>query len=634
MIIPKTNIISHFKSYLVLFFILFGLLATGCSEDEILNDDFAQEEKPDEEEEPIDEEEEETDDDLAIYIPDDFGDMNLNDNSSTWSYQRSKESEHFIVFWGAGYGNNDPGSNAVPQDYQVNIDDLLEKAELFYQININDLGFAEVDASQSKLNQYKMMIFLFHQDEWLATGAGYDNTIGALWISPQTSQPVGATIAHEIGHSFQYQVHSDLGNGSGFRYGFGGNGGNAFWEQTANWQAYQAYPEETFDNNNFNVYTENYFRHIHHENYRYASYFIHYYWTEKHGLDFIGKLWREAQQPEDPIEAYMRITGITVSQFNNEIYDSATKFVTWDFDALRTYGKDYIGAQKFGYRTLEDGSHQVSYEFTPGTTGYNVIRLNVPEAGTEISTIFTGMANANGYNPVDESRAGWRYGYVALLEDGTRVYGDMNEGVNNTANFSVPQNTSKLWFVVTGAPNSYEPHPWDEDNSNDDHWPYKVKFENTNIYGIVDLPADGTPENITLTYDVSFPASSTAYSGKTVELETTRLSEAFLLQPSEIQDLMDDSVKFYAVESDGSLNPTTTANGHGHWFDANGNVISWGDHAVLFSEFDLSSFSFSIGQFPAHAQSGEIHTIKQAFVYEYEPGQTVQATIVFNIELE
>jgi hypothetical protein len=168
-----------------------------------------------------------------IYIPLEFRNMDLYNSSSTWFYGRSKQSEHFIVFWGKGY---DEYGIVTPTDYpnatyRVNIDDLLVKAEQFYTMNVNTLKF--VTPGASKTDNYKMMIFLLYQTDWLATGSGYDDTIGALWVSPSTCQPVGSTIAHEIGHCFQYQVYSDHGGNSGWRYGFGGNGGNTFWEQTA-----------------------------------------------------------------------------------------------------------------------------------------------------------------------------------------------------------------------------------------------------------------------------------------------------------------------------------------------------------------------------------------------------------------
>ncbi|HEY9046820.1 MAG TPA: DUF6055 domain-containing protein [Ohtaekwangia sp.] len=417
-----------------------------------------------------------------IYIPEELKDNDFDKSSSTWSYSRSRQSTHFVVFWAAGYGTKDPGSTDIPETYRVNIDDLLLKAESFYDMNVKQLKFAETGVGKSNLDKYKMLIFVFYQTDWLAIGSGYDNVIGALWISPSTCQPVGSVLAHEIGHTFQYQVYCDLGT-SGFRYGFGGNGGNTFWEQTAQWQSFQSYPTQAFTDSDFEVYMDNYFRHICHESQRYASYFIHYYWADKHGLDIVARIWREAKQPEDPIQAYMRITNITVDQLNTEIYSAAARFVTWDLDAIRNNGADDIGAHTYNYTTLADGSYQVAYDHCPGTTGYNVIRLTVPDAGTTVSATVTGMVNAKGFNHVDNAdAAGWRYGYVALLKDGTRVYSDMYSETNASATFTVPTNCIKLWFVVTGAPNVYTPHPWDDDDSNDEQWPYKVKFTNTAIF--------------------------------------------------------------------------------------------------------------------------------------------------------
>src|SRR5688572_25006532 len=63
-----------------------------------------------------------------IYIPNELKTNKFFKSSSKWYYGRSKQSEHFIVFWGAGYKNLDPNSPQVPETYRVDIDDLLEKA--------------------------------------------------------------------------------------------------------------------------------------------------------------------------------------------------------------------------------------------------------------------------------------------------------------------------------------------------------------------------------------------------------------------------------------------------------------------------------------------------------------------------
>ena len=112
---------------------------------------------------------------------------------------------HFIVFWEKVL--KQPQRCRSAEALRVDIDDLLEKAETFFSVNTNRLKFAEINNNASNLDKYKMQIYLLYQTEWLATGGRYDDVIGAV-ESASTCKPVGSTIAHEIGHSFQYQVYA------------------------------------------------------------------------------------------------------------------------------------------------------------------------------------------------------------------------------------------------------------------------------------------------------------------------------------------------------------------------------------------------------------------------------------------
>ena len=67
-----------------------------------------------------------------VYIPQELSSNDFNNSASTWSWSRSRSSDHFIVFWAKPYGTNDPNSTAVPAAYRVNITDLLIKAEGFF----------------------------------------------------------------------------------------------------------------------------------------------------------------------------------------------------------------------------------------------------------------------------------------------------------------------------------------------------------------------------------------------------------------------------------------------------------------------------------------------------------------------
>lgn len=664
--------LDMFKTFII---ILSFLFLTSCKtkdpETEIpINPDIENEdEKP--EDEVIVLNIEDVEDYDKFYKPQEFKKQDWLRNDSKWSFVRSKQSEHFTVFWEKGFGL-DPNSDDVRAELRVDIDDLLEKAEMFFDLNVNILKFADYD--DSNVSKYKMQIYLLYQTEWAAFGGGVDDVIGGLWINPATCKPVGSTIAHEIGHSFQYQIYADLIANKesshdftrGFRYGFGGNGGNAFWEQTAQWQSFQSYPEEAFISYNFGVHMDNYNRHVCHEWHRYASYFIHYYWAEKHGIDMVAKVWREAIAPEDPIEAYMRINDLTMENFNNEMYDAATKFVTWDLDNIREIGKNFIGKHLYKLYQLDDGSYQVAYNKCPGTTGYNVIPLNVPEAGTSVLVEFNGIQpgsalapndpgnysddGKNGttkkYNDGQLTRAGWRYGYVALLSNGERVYGDMHKKGASTVEFVVPENCERLWFVVLGAPTSYKAHPWDEIESNDEQWPYKIKITNSDLLGTINLNPNEQPKDITLTYNVSFKADDVGYTGTAVNLYNTgdiaKLAQAFVQQPTTIASLLQNpksspapnKITFSAVESQNNDNYETTANGYGFWFDSNGDVIGWGaaNDSKIFVEFNADSMEFSIGQYPGKSKSGDKYTVKEALTY-IKNGATFKATFIFNITI-
>lgn len=437
-----------------------------------------------------------------------------NDLTKQWSRYRSRESDNIVVFWANGYGNNDPNSTAVPSAYRVDIDDLLAKLETFYTLNIHTLKFADLNTT-SNLNKYKMVICLYYTTDWMAYGSGFDDLIGGMWISPSTCHPVGSTIAHEIGHSFQYQVYCDLKGAAGFRYGFGPNG-CMFWEATANWQAAMAYPDEMYSTSMW-MYRQTHNLSFTHEWMRYQSYWMHYYWCDKYGIDMMGRIWRGGTTWGDDVnQVYMKLQGMTVEELYREYMDAAMHFVTWDFqnEDWKTRGAAYdIGNFVYNYITVGENTFQPTYAGVPQSTGYNVIPLKVPAAGTTITTHFTALpagcdlaegesptywngdkyvaADVTSFNNFTGTNArGFRLGYVALLTDGTRVYQTEDKvyctGTDTTSvdvTFNVPDGTSKMWLVVSPAPTKYFMHEWDENYTNDDQWPYQVSFVNTTIPG-------------------------------------------------------------------------------------------------------------------------------------------------------
>lgn len=601
-----------------------------------------------------------------FWIPSEYAHLDFFRNDSKFSWFRSKQSEHFVVFWEPGFGNDPKNAPALDgMNMAVDIDDLLEKAEQFFTTNIEVLKMAELGANKSFLDKYKMEIFLFYTTEWMAYGSGYDNTIGALWVNPSTCQPVGSVIAHEIGHSFQYQVYCDkLFQGgtddmnSGFRYGYpGSNGGCGFWEQCAQWQSFQDYPAQQFGYD-LDVFKANYHRHFEHEWMRYASYWLQSYWVQQHGVEVFGEVWRSAAYPEDAIQSYMKVTGISWKEMQAELYDYAARMATFDIDGVREYSNNSQGA--FSTKLLKtDAGYQVAYASCPSTTGFNVIPLNLPEGENTVSVTFEGLAAGSAlaegdagqymeneavkgtvttYNPQRMGKEGWKYGFVAMQKDGTRVYGDMNEGAvgESTASFEVPENTEHLFLVVLGAPSEYSQCPWDEKELTDDQWPYRVKFTGTDLLGNFTLDESKDPTDVELSFDVDCNASSGDYPQGTLDLSANKqLAQAFVMNPSDMVSLLqpvdaepaEGKIVWGLLQTDGSYSYANTANG-GFWCDADGNNSGWGDNGYIYVEF--SGLTITYGHYPTHCEAGKTYTVKPTLVYTKD-GKEYKATITLNM---
>jgi len=601
------------------------------------------------------------------YQPKEFN-FDMMRSDSKWSFCRSKQSEHFIVFWDIKYGeyglygekmgveNTSPATLSKSHSMYVDIDDLLAKAEQFFDTNITKLKMAELGVGKSYLDDYKMEIYILYQSEWLATGSGYDNVIGALWVNPATCKPVGSTIAHEIGHSFQYQTYCDkVYQGEpdnlayGFRYGFGpnGEGGCAYWEQCAQWQSFQDYPEQQFGHD-LNVFKAQYNRHFHHEWMRYASYWLQSYWVEKRGVEAYGNIWRSSVLPEDAILTYTKLYNDgDWSKTADELYDYAARMATFDIDGVREYagGNAKGGVFKTNLLKQNDGYYQVTYGSCPSATGFNIIPLNLPDTeGAVVKADFVGLfagsqlpegdngnyvngdlqtisGTARSYNNVGKGKEGWRYGFAALKKDGTRVYGDMFSANEGVASFAVPADAEALFFVVLGSPTEYMQNEWDDDITDDSQLPYKVKFSETDLLGNFSIDETADPKDITLTYEVECDASNGSYPLGTIDLSSNKdLAQAFVLNPSAIASLLqgvnakpsEGKIVWGLEQTDGSYAYNSTAN-NGFWCDADGNVTNWGATAAVYVEF--ADLAITYGHYPGQSVAGTTYTVKPTLIY-------------------
>lgn len=610
------------------------------------------------------------------------------DNLYTWSKSRSVESDNVIVFWDKGYGTKKPSES--PSAYKVDEQDLLQKCEAFYELEINQLGFA--DPVNSNLSKYKIMVLLSHTTDWVCYGGGYDYQISALWVGPSACKPVGHSVAHEVGHSFQYMCFSEHGghrdsqtDNTGFHLPCGN--GQTIWEQTAQWQAAQSYPDEMFSQS-ISVFRKSHNLAFSHEWHRYQSYWLHYYLCELYNdITTIAQVWNQPMTGQtsgnatDFNQALMKLKHLDVKALYRLYYDYAAHCVTWDLDACRDYGSPYVG--DFDYRcvALGDTAYQVALSSAPEATGFNVIPLEVPAEGTVVTTRFTAlpaMSNLaqgdpaemmNGdsqwtkttrttyIRPTIAARRGFRLGYVALLKDGSRQYVQQDSlycgGTAETTcevSITVPADTKQLWLVVLPTPTAYVAHKWDDNANNDGQWPYRFCLEGTTLgtraQVYVSPVIDGREvADVTLTYDVNLPQLN-SYDPVAVNVSgqaQAMLGTAFQMQPNEIADHLQTwvaagpsvgKIMFYPMnpKTQAVVNRQSTANGYGHWFKASGTVIDFAS-GVLYSEFQPASLTFNIGQKPGAVSQGQDYTLGQILRYKQADGKEALARFIFRVHI-
>ncbi|HNY32553.1 MAG TPA: DUF6055 domain-containing protein [Fibrobacteria bacterium] len=422
--------------------------------------------------------------------------IDLKDCNTPYCYDRSVQTDNWIILWQKGFGTDPSTASGT---YKVNMANLKAVAEKSYAYYRDSLKM--VLKGQSLTDTHKMMIFLLYQTEWAAYGSGQDDKVGSLHVDPAAAN-IASVVAHEIGHCFEYMTGADV-PGAGWRWGFAanGDGGNGFWEQIAQWEAFSLYPEQKFRDNFAEYIAANHLNMLH-ETPRYANHFIGDWWSYLHGRDFMGKLWRAAKRPEDPVDTYKRLVGVTQERFDDEMFEHAARLTTWDLPTIKTLGAGKVDSRPQVKMTLGADSYwMVDKSMALENYGYNSVKLNAPANATTVSVKFKGKAGAGGYRSLNVAKGGWRYGFVALMKDGTRVYSEMAtaryaDGANPEGSlaFAVPANCSKLWLVVSGAPQEHWHHAWDDNDDNDEQWPYAVQLGNTNLLGQPNPPVSSVAE--------------------------------------------------------------------------------------------------------------------------------------------
>ena len=176
-----------------------------------------------------------------IYIPEDLRGMDLQADTSQWSFKRSAQTDDLIFMWERGFGqdvSNPPMLEGKPMAFNLN--NLIDCVQSFYTFFRDTLAFSKPG---SKADQYKMMVMVMYSLDGTAYGGTYDNFIGSLWVAPNRIQDTKMNcMAHELGHSFQLQIPADsVGDAWG---------GSGFFEMTSQWMLWQVNPDWLTDERN------------------------------------------------------------------------------------------------------------------------------------------------------------------------------------------------------------------------------------------------------------------------------------------------------------------------------------------------------------------------------------------------
>ncbi|KQM77177.1 hypothetical protein ASE74_18135 [Pedobacter sp. Leaf216] len=391
---------------------------------------------------------------------------NFEDNNSVFSNKRRVESANVVIFWSKELGDDPMQNTDTAKRFDVKRS-LLE-TERFYNYYIDKLKVLKKGHSVS--DRYKALVFIYGGNEGTAYGGGQDS-VAILWTpAVRVHQFPYGVLAHELGHTFQYMANKDRGTS------FHG----AVDEMGSQYLLWQVYPNWVdFENFHLMAFLKQTNLAFLHPDNQYHSPFLLEYWSEKHGLDFYGKLLNGLNPGEDPVMTYKRLNNIDQEKFNDEIFDASRKFITWDLKRVNEVAGKYANKHKTIFNPLVNDWYTISKKDCLQSYGYNGIRLKLPVSNT-IKLHFKGLTDVEGFQVINPENAGWRYGFLAVKENGDRVYGKMYSTKDGICTFKVPSKTAYLWLVVSAAPKVHTKLPRKPDLIG--QWPYQIKLSGTDLY--------------------------------------------------------------------------------------------------------------------------------------------------------
>ena len=409
-----------------------------------------------------------------VYIPNDFKNDPV---MKQWSWEKSYQSDNFVVFWGDLVGE-DPQHSADP-DLQFDPKEICGILETCYEKFVGEIGFVD-DSVRENLGKYKIVIVMNETWEgggptgW-AFGAAYDDTIGAMWVHPNATRDGGA-ISHEFGHALQNMVSIQGSDGSGF---IGFEPAGSFWESHTQFMRTQMYPERAGEDMPRWMATAHF--HLSSTRHHYCAFRWLMHLQRTDGIELINRIWSESRQNEHPLETLKRLKKWDQDDLNDFIYDYAIRNVVFDYP-VNGFG-DVFRAQMerleqnephslWRRYTILDavdadrGHYRVPDAFAPQDYGYNIIPLHLSGRSRTVQIQFAGIDGIHG-------NEGWRYGFVIVDDGGQPRYSRCASEPKRDISVQLKPR-EQLYLVVVGAPRTHHSYVWEPGWPKIDRFPYEL----------------------------------------------------------------------------------------------------------------------------------------------------------------
>ena len=414
---------------------------------------------------------------------------NMGGGLNTWPVYG--QSTHFDVHW-------NPANPTFLSATTLN--SLTTQMENIWTQYMGTVGWQEPFCNSAS----KDRVALFIDNQWYATGGGFNTNDMGFWMSPAAIADI-LTLGHEFTHSLQY-------NSLGLR---DSAYASWFWEDHASWMAHQLQQLRGDPDCSDVLVSEPHLYYGTSRN-RACSWQFLEYEKDQYGYQAINNIWNQSLQPgapnytqEDPLWVLARNMNWTETQLNNEFGNWALHNVNWDYINPDGSNQGAIYRAYYGPNTNNSGldnhewrirtaqldafnlanrQFQIPSYQAPQRFGYNLVRL-IPDAGaTSVTVNFQGIVQ---YGPANTSfgsnnlepttipppDSDWRWSVVAIDVNGNSRIGALQSGSSGTLTVNVMPNDTGLYMIVVATPLSQQSIFWDQKYYTLYRYPWQATLE-------------------------------------------------------------------------------------------------------------------------------------------------------------